>query len=56
MDGRQQKNTVPETNSLPMEIPTEFRVNTINMLDFPWLCEFTGVQFNQICTFPYRKL
>ena len=29
--------TLPETNSSPMKI-TFFLVNTIKMVDFPWLC------------------
>ena len=29
--------TLPETNSSPMKIPS-FLVNTIKMVDFPWLC------------------
>ena len=31
------KVTLPETNSSPMKIPS-FLVNTIKMVDFPWLC------------------
>ena len=33
----QNKSTLPETNSSPMKIPC-FLVNTIKMVDFPWLC------------------
>ena len=29
--------TLPETNSSPMKI-SSFLVNTIKMVDFPWLC------------------
>ncbi len=36
--------TLPETNSSPMKIPS-FLVNTIKMVDFPWLCELTGVYY-----------